>query len=175
MNPYRHEDKDSDWLTVAPHAIAPGVAFLKACSKGVEVYPKNIPAITAALYEAVGVKPPMVLGSLPGPDSLGEVAPFVTVEPSPAGSPQNLPGVMLNMDGRQVRLIRDEPLRVAAALVSAMREAEAAPDPAEVEELAAVLHSASHPNGCTRGPTSEQVDEARAALRWMDARRSERT
>ena len=53
------------------------------------------------------------------------------------GDLRTSPGVFLSAD--PIRLFGDEPLRVALALIDAMAEAEATPDPDDVDALACVI------------------------------------
>ena len=70
--------------------------------------------------------------------------------------------MVLELGSQSVRLIGDEPLRVALALVDAMREAE--PDPAEVEELAHAIRIGLSPGSDRVGlGVGESDREARPA------------
>lgn len=120
----------------------------------------ELPEFIAALYEAAGLPVPVILERPKGiPLTGGGLHQWVQVTPSPAMHPPDVPGVTLEV-ANGVRLLGDEPLRVAVALIDAMREAENEPVPAEVEELAAVLER-SH----TMLATTSQRDVARAVLR----------
>jgi len=128
----------------------------------------EIPALTAAMLEACGLRPFLVMAApaaryplVPGPH--GEES--VTVTPSPGSRPSNVPGVMLATGGAGIRLTGDEPMLVAVALVTAMQKAETDPDPSDVDALAAVIRHALCP-GSGRPGESDRAS-ARAALRWM--------
>jgi hypothetical protein len=161
MEPYRHEDDEHDWLTVAEHDGRPGTALVRCNKGGVEVTPEKIPAITAALYEACGLESPVVV-ELPEVDTSKPhgIGPFrlsladggVRVEVVAPAGPVWMPCELRDFAA------------VAAAYAAA---ADAEPDPADVEELAAVMR-ADHPAYLPR--TFE--DDARTALRWMTARKA---
>lgn len=129
--------------------------------------------VIAAMYEAAGLPAPVILERpeprdvlVPGRDRKS----WVTVERSPDTSAgaraqtrdgRGIPGVMLSLegvDGGSIRLIGDEPLRVALALVDAMRPAVDEPDPAEVRQLAELI--------CRPGVNAAESDDiARILLR----------
>jgi hypothetical protein len=86
--------------------------------------------------------------------------------------------------GRQVRVSFDvangaassfppaKARETAAALVALADEAEAEPDPAEVEALAKAMHIAVCESGtrCVQKPEDDELKRARTAIRWMNAR-----
>jgi hypothetical protein len=188
MPDWSYTDYDGDRLRVGPRL--PGSLLLGVANRdddvAVVVKAADLSEIVAHMYEAAGLPAPIILDRpaprdvlVPDPHGGDDVA----VTPSPAGHPGNLPGVSLRVGGEPdgyaaVRLIYDEPLRVAVALIDAMREAEQAPDepdPREVAGLARALHR-THcvPNGCcTEEPSAGDLDEARTALRWMQDKQRE--
>ena len=98
----------------------------------------------------------------------GDGGSWVDVERSDSTPPSALLSFCRGTGGSvAVRLVGDEPIRVAVALVDAMRGAESEPGPAEVKELAEVIASTA-PTGRGYSPDPEQI--ARAALRWMRER-----
>lgn len=164
MNPYRHEDRDSDWLTVAEHAHATGVALVRACKKGVEVTPEDIPEITAALWEACGQESPTVLNKLNvGPSgantALGMIYPFKSTE-----------GPRVGVNGDQVRYLKPAEATYAGTVLAACARLAEPEGSARVEELAKAIHKANCTCGdnCVQDAPDADYRAARAALRWMD-------
>jgi hypothetical protein len=167
VKPYIYTDEDGHDLTLESFAVGAGVAT----EETVFIYKDHLPEVAGKLYEAAGLTAPVML-ERPGPRKILVAGPQgdeeVRVSPSRTGSPSNLPGVMLRVGGAaqsaEIRLIGDEPLRVAVALVDAKREAEAPPDPAEAEaaELAAYLRE--------HAPDPNALTVARVALAWMRER-----
>jgi hypothetical protein len=185
MLPYTYLPRHGEEITVVREGGTARIGVTRHTAMASAVIPADdmpgfAASVVAALYEAAGLPAPVILDRpaprdllVPGPHDGDDVA----VTPSPAGHPGNLPGVSLRVGGEPdgcaaVRLIGDEPLRVAVALIDAMREAEQAPaepDEHEARELARVLHR-THciPGGCrNEEPSSGDLDEARAALKWM--------
>lgn len=129
-------------------------------------------AVITAMYEAAGLPAPVILER---PEPRDVLVPgrrdresWVTVERSPDPSPGGLPGVMLSLDGvdgGSIRLAGDEPLRVALALVDAMRPAMDEPDPAEVRQLAELI--------CRPGVNAAESDDIARILLRAGYRREE--
>lgn len=176
MEPYEYEQPGCDvQMTIGPNVAGEARLYILSGDPAVyiDIRPAAVPAAALALYEAAGLPVPLILSA---PERGGQLVrgphgqELADVRPSPAGSPSNKPGVMLGLhDGSRrvaVRLVGDEPLTVAAALVSAMREAEAWPDPAEVEELATAIHRANCEGGtrCLRNPDDGDRSAARLVL-----------
>ena len=172
MKPYKHEDDNGNEMTIDFGGFYAEVA-VESADGPFRVFPESVSKIAGELYEACGLPVPVIL-ERPAPREMLAAGPHgdevVHVEPSPAGHPSNRPGVVLELGSQSVRLIGDEPLRVALALVDAMREAE--PDPAEVEELAHAIRIGLFPGSDRVGLGVGESDReaARAALRWMNAK-----
>ena len=172
MDPYRYDEKPSgDRLVIDAADTAKAVLSVREGDQeaAIVIGAAACRAVTEALHEAAGLGRPMILET-PAPRERLAGGPhgdeLVSVTPSAARSASNVPGVLLGAGGGAVRLIGDEPLRVAIALVEAMREAaEPEPDPAEVEELAEVL---SEGGALSTDTLVERLAEL--ALRWMNGR-----
>lgn len=173
MPEWTYTDVEKDMLVFT--SVAGGV-IVSMMVKGaaVLVNARDIPDLVAHLYETAGLGVPVILDR-PEPRDVLVPDPHggedVSVTPSPAGRPGNLPGVNLRVGGdpdgyAAVRLVGDEPLRVAVALIDAMREAEREPDPdpADVEELAEEIRGAF---GADARTLDAYEVAARTALRWM--------
>lgn len=166
MDIYRHEDEDGDWLTITDSGDRDDAALIRAAQGGTEVTRADLPVIVAKLYEACGLPSPVIL-ELPevGPESV-VMARTVRAWLSKAGD-----GVSIGIDGNSDTLTPDDAERLAAAVTALAARARAgAPDDAEVESLATAIHSATHGAGCGLPPANCNLDAARAALRWMNAK-----
>jgi hypothetical protein len=170
MGPYEYTEPvvGGGRLSIWPHnAGAALVRVYDGDTATVSVPSSKVPAAALALYEAAGLSEPVIL-ERPKSGSAAILSEgggeLVTVSASPRGGPMNLPGVMLSTGGVGVRLIRDEPLRLAWQLVGAMREAEAEPDAAEVEALAQEIHQPNCDAGEQCGPHDDERRAARALL-----------
>jgi hypothetical protein len=177
MEPYRHERPNGNMMAISPADTAKAVISVREGDQeaAIVVGAGAVPALAEGLYEAAGLGRPVILAA-PAPRVMLAGGPhgeeLVRVRPSPAGGSSNLPGVMLGLGSQSVRLIDDEPVRVALALVDAMKEAEGEPDPAEVAELAHEIRLALYPDSDREGlrPSASDMVAARAALRWMSAK-----
>jgi hypothetical protein len=169
--PYRHERPGGNMLAISNSDTAKAVISVREGDQeaAIVVSAGAVPPLAEGLYEAAGLGRPVILERpsprgvlVPGPHAGDE---HVKVAPSPAGCPSNAPGVTLATGGVGVRLVGDEPLRVALALVDAMREAENEPDRADVESLADALA-----RGGALTTETPVADLAVIALRWMRER-----
>lgn len=184
MKPYEYTEPDNGTKIEITRGSAG--AFVEVNSFGdahiADVPKSEVPAAALALYEAAGLPDPLILpGVEPGAMLVrgphGEE--LADVSPSPAGSPSNAPGVMFSLHAGErrvsVRLIGDEPLRLASALANAMREAAAEPEPddAEVNALALTIHKAKcgGGDGCQWAPTVDDRNAAVAVVRAGYAKR----
>lgn len=123
-----------------------------------------LPAVTAAMHEAVGVPAPVILPrpQIPEDDSPLCYGNFVIrLEDS---------GVAIGLPGFYGKAIPPgAALELAAYIAAYAGQADAEPDPVEVEELAARIRSEIHPDSDRLGLRPSESDRiaARAALRWM--------
>lgn len=144
MKPYTYLSETGAVLRVD---FAGHVAMLKVTGKNggeawVPVGPLEIPAITSAMYQACGQRPPVILDC---PETRDEY--------------RAMPGSALKVsrNGTLVRVEWDVACGVAsnlppgnarqfgAAIIALADEAEAEPDPADVDELAVLLMDALNP------------------------------
>jgi hypothetical protein len=161
MKHYRYTDDGGDSLIVT--SVSGGSHAVLSAAE-VFVDPLCIPEIAAAMYRACGQVPPVMLARPELPD----------------GPWRSHPGSQLAVSahGRMVRLEYDQPgghrvslspgqARSLAAVIAARADAaDMEPDPAEVGDLARVIHAAACP-GCADAPPGEDLAAARTALRWM--------
>jgi hypothetical protein len=131
--PWRYRDADGDFLEVRPADGSERAAVETDGGITVYVTPDRIPGITAKLYEACGVAPPVLL-------ERPEMA--VAVRPDSHLSGERWTACL---DGRRVAVTVSGPLspqaaRVMAACAAALAEAAGGePDRADVDALAMVL------------------------------------
>lgn len=169
MEPYRRYDGKGGWLEVrgireGDPAGAEGCVVTTGPQGFVTDPVMDVPAITERLREACGLLSPVIL-ERPAPRDTLVPGPHgdehVTIAPSPAGRPSNAPGVTLVAGGVGIRLVGDEPLRVALALIDAMREAEAEPTATLRRAVSAMRSDAER---CGDKPGSFVVEVAD----WLD-------
>lgn len=169
MKPYVHEDENGNTLKLSPDGGRVEFA-IDAVDAPFRAYPDDLPVITGKLYEACGEEAPLML-VLPEIPEGGEWKP----------DPDSLLRVSRDRDRLTVRTTMDGGAAVltpaaARAMVVALAvladEAEAEPDPEEVEELAHALRLELFPDSVRAGlkPSGADRTAARAALRWMNAR-----
>lgn len=170
MKPYEYtEAADGENLRIepGPHGGAWLIVQNYGASRIIEVDPSAVPAAALALYEAAGLPAPVILPRvmhpLSGPWRLSEGSTLTA-----------------SCYGKQVRIAFDqvngpasafppaEARELAAVLVALADQAEAEPDPAEVEELAEAIRAAIHPDAPRLGlrPTDSDRIAARTALQW---------
>jgi hypothetical protein len=141
MKPYRHEDDEHDWLTIAERdgLRAEDTAVIRACDNGVEITRADLPVITGKLYEACGLPAPVIL-ERPNLTGLG-------TEDSPVARA----GFKVWRSAKGVHLTEvfpappedgwSEPAHALelAAVIAVLAERPPEPDPAEVGALALVI------------------------------------
>jgi hypothetical protein len=146
----------------------PGHALLRVNDGDVSetcVGAAELPGVIAAMYEAAGLPAPVILErpeTTPAGTStaIGFVYPFRSAR-------GDLVGVVTS-EVRDAYLTPTEARKAAAVIAAYADEADADPDPAEVEELAAFIRSAHHPDSGKPGDSDRTA--ARAALRGMQNR-----
>jgi hypothetical protein len=172
---WTYTDRDGDRMRLSG---GNGRCVVASLSRGLIIPAEDVPKITAAMYEQAGLPAPVILGrpasrKLLVPDPHGGEE--VRVTPSP-GHHGDSPGVFIRVGGEdysEIRLVDDEPLRVAIALIDAMGEAEAArPDPAEVEALAEKISAEMARRGGGTGGVYRIAAEV--ALRHVQDKQRER-
>jgi hypothetical protein len=166
VKPYAYTDGSGDELVIAS-PVDCDVAVLSAAEVCVD--PLHIPEIAAKMYEACGQQPPVMLGR---PD-IPESDPWC---PWPGSSLSAIAA------GRQVRQmwLNGPSLSMAPAqarqYAALADRADAEPDPADVDDLAAVIRHELYPGSERTGlrPSGSDRTAARAALRWMRDREAGR-
>jgi hypothetical protein len=132
---FTYEDEARERLTV--ERTPEGAAVIRADPvAGVRVLAEHAVTVAQELCDRAGAR--VVILERPEPRDLLVIGPHgdEQVSVTVSGSRES-PGVRLAAD--PIRLLGDEPLRVALALVDAMAGAQASPGPADVEALAAVI------------------------------------
>lgn len=164
-------DRYGTGLEIGGEASFAGCARLtvsKPC--GIHVEGADFPALAGALYEAAGLPAPVIL-ERPGiaADGDGETGINVfTVRMEP-----DLRSIGIRYHGANRAIIAPGPARKLASVIAAYADAAQAhqdePDPAEVEELAAVIRAELYPPSESIGLRPSEADRiaARAALRWF--------
>jgi hypothetical protein len=127
---------------------------------------EDLPEIAANLYEACGLPSPVILDPQQIPEDGSQVG-YGDFRIS-----RDDHGVAFELHGRATCMPPRAALVLAAYITAYAMQAEAEPDPEEVEELARALRLELFPDSVRAGlqPSGADRTAARAALRWMNAR-----
>jgi len=135
--PFKHADRcDGSVLRIVPSVDFEGHAALSTEDGAVRVSAGDLPQVVAALYEAAGLPAPVILDRPEHP--VLDLIPGVSFEVRNRG----VEGIRRPSATESGTLWEAATIRhFAASLAVLADEAEAAPHPAEVAELAAVIRS----------------------------------
>lgn len=176
MEPYEYMDPDDRKLTIWPRNASASTDALVRIYDGdfatITVKQSAVREIAGKLYEACGLPSPVILER-----------PEITI-PANGDSVRcgDLSlrmydgGISMGLPGVTAAAISPDALRRRAAFMAAYAEqAEAEPDPEEVEALAKVLHVAVCESGgnCVQAPPDADRKRARAALQWQKSKAAE--
>lgn len=162
--PFEYPDEDECLLRILPSADMPGWFLVRTECGCVRVPPSELRSVVAALYEACGLRAPVILD-----------------RPEHPGASYEFEGVTYTIrPGRGIDVTRPtrsgqcgtlyEPAairRIASVLAALADEAEAGADPQDVAELAEEIRGAF--GGGTSTLDAYDI-AARTALRWMKDR-----
>jgi hypothetical protein len=168
MEPYAYEDGDGNTLYIGPHPDKISTAIIQAetVRRPVCVPAKDFRGVVDELARACGLLVPVIINrssaSFPedgGPFRFGEFGFRLDGE-----------GLVLpSLPGVTAMPVPPAALReLAGHLVALAEQAEAEPDPEEVDGLAAAVRAEFQSDGTP--PTEWEKKVARAALRWMNAK-----
>ncbi len=167
MKPYENTEIPGIKLVIRPTGTGFAQVMISDHSQlaYADIRPSEVPAAALALYEAAGLPQPVILDApttLSGkPLTVG--TPAAPVEFTDSSSLFASDGrVFLALDPKRDGLTPKEARKLGAALAVHADAAEAEPDPAEVEELAVVLHADRR--CCVGGPSDSDRNAARAVL-----------
>ncbi len=182
MKPYEVKDASKDGCKLFIHpapAAFPGTAEFTANDGrgqeiGVYVAASEVPAAALALYEAAGLPAPVILPRQETPPGLTSGAcEWRPYEHSILAARRVGNEVRVEMErsnGASCTFPPAKAREMAAVLATLADEAEAEPDPAELEQLATVIHRANCKSGqrCVQRPDDTDLVAARAVLlaRW---------
>jgi hypothetical protein len=158
-----HIDGDGARLQAGRWCHAPGATLSVDNGSLVDVSAGDLPGVVAKLYEACGLPSPVILERPAVPE--GE-------EWKPDGNSllrvsrdRDRLTVRTTMDGGAAVLSPVAARAMAGVLAALAGEAEAEPDPTEVDDLAAAIRAEFQGDGTP--PTEWEKKTARAALRWF--------
>jgi hypothetical protein len=168
MEPYVHEDDNGNMLTIYSEGDRAGMTICgEAADDPLRVFPEDFAKIAEALAKRCGLPSPVILNRssarFPDDGSLFRFGDF-GFRLYPEGVAPSLPGI-------EAKVVPAAALReLAAHLVALADQAEAEPDPAEVDELAAAIRAERASHDALPLPPAIDKLSARTALRWMNAK-----
>jgi hypothetical protein len=162
MEPYTHEDDNGNTLTIDCAGFFGEISVDAADGRA---FPEDLPKITRELYKAAGLPSPVILACPPIPED-GEWQSDGNSLLRVSRDRDRLT-VRTTMDGGAAVLSPADARAMAAVLATLADEAEAEPNPEEVDALAAAIMREHNP-GAMRLDGARPF--ARTALRWMNAK-----